>query len=68
MTSIFLTCIVVRSEHAELMMYDWSTPGDVEVVVEDIERLDFDQYSKHDSRMNDWQIQQEKVWAEKRML
>lgn len=56
------------SEHAELMIYDWKTPGEVEIVVEDIERLDFDQYGKHDERMNDWCISQEKVWAEKRML
>ncbi|CAB0008312.1 unnamed protein product [Nesidiocoris tenuis] len=56
------------SEHAELMIYDWGTPGDVEVVVEDIERLDLDQYGLYDTKMNDWYIPVEKYLAEKRML
>lgn len=56
------------SEHAELMIYDWAQPGEVEVVVEDIERIDFDQYTKYDNRMKDWDISVEKFWAEQRRL
>lgn len=51
------------SQHAELLVYDWSNPGDVEVVVEDIERLDFDKYTKHDSKMADWRLDDEEDWA-----
>lgn len=27
------------SQHAELLVYDWSEPGETEVIVEDIERI-----------------------------
>lgn len=35
-------------------MYDWSSHGDIEVVVEDIERIDFDSYETEDPKMEDW--------------
>jgi NADH dehydrogenase (ubiquinone) 1 alpha subcomplex subunit 10 len=47
-------------------MYDWSDHGDVEVVVEDIERIDFDRFEKHDPKMKDWRIPKEWEWADKR--
>uniref|UniRef100_A0A1B0CQN1 NADH dehydrogenase [ubiquinone] 1 alpha subcomplex subunit 10, mitochondrial n=1 Tax=Lutzomyia longipalpis TaxID=7200 RepID=A0A1B0CQN1_LUTLO len=42
------------STHAELLVYDWNEGGDTEVVVEDIERIDFDRFDKHDPKMKDW--------------
>lgn len=42
------------SKHAELLMYDWSEGQETELVVEDLERLDFDQYEKRGERMEDW--------------
>ncbi|KAK9508412.1 hypothetical protein O3M35_005978 [Rhynocoris fuscipes] len=54
--------------HAELLMYDWSQGGDVEAVVEDIEEIDFDKYTKHDTKMKDWCKSKERVWAEYRHL
>jgi len=42
------------SVHSELLVYDWATDSDVEVVVEDIERIDFEQYGKHDEKLEDW--------------
>ncbi|XP_071451167.1 NADH dehydrogenase [ubiquinone] 1 alpha subcomplex subunit 10, mitochondrial [Hetaerina americana] len=51
------------SEHAELMVYDWSQGGDVEVVVEDIERINFDRFDKYDKKMKDWRIVKEWDWA-----
>lgn len=42
------------STHAELLIYDWATPHDVEIVVEDVERVDFDQYDMHDRKLEDW--------------
>ncbi|CAH0597200.1 unnamed protein product [Chrysodeixis includens] len=55
--------------HAELLVYDWSGGGDVEVVVEDIERLNFDQYvEREEPKMKDWRLPREMEWADKRML
>jgi NADH dehydrogenase (ubiquinone) 1 alpha subcomplex subunit 10 len=54
------------SEHAELLIYDWTIPGESEVVVEDIERVDFDRFDKHDPKMNDWRLKEDWDWCEKR--
>lgn len=57
------------STHAELLVYDWTGGGEVEVVVEDIERLDFDKYTERDEpKMKDWRLPREVEWADKRML
>lgn len=42
------------SDHAEVLVYDWTTACDSEIVVEDIERLDFEKYGVYDSKMKDW--------------
>ncbi|XP_014280804.1 NADH dehydrogenase [ubiquinone] 1 alpha subcomplex subunit 10, mitochondrial [Halyomorpha halys] len=53
------------SSYAELLMYDWSEGGDVEVVVEDIERIDFEGYTMYDEKFQDWFIgNKEQDWAE----
>ncbi|CAH1391616.1 unnamed protein product [Nezara viridula] len=54
------------SSYAELLMYDWSEEGDVEVVVEDIERIDFEGYTVYDEKFTDWFIGKEQNWAEAR--
>ncbi|GLV39911.1 NADH dehydrogenase (ubiquinone) 42 kDa subunit [Carabus blaptoides fortunei] len=51
------------SNHSELLVYDWSNGGDVEVVVEDIERIDFDRYTHHDIKLDDWRMDMEEDWA-----
>ncbi|KAM3961350.1 NADH dehydrogenase (ubiquinone) subunit ND-42 [Aphomia sociella] len=57
------------STHAELLVYDWTGGGEVEVVVEDIERLDFDKYTEREEpKMKDWRLPREVDWADKRML
>lgn len=50
------------SQHAELLAYDWSSPGDPEVIVEDIERIDFDRFDIHDPKMQDWRIKEKEPW------
>uniref|UniRef100_A0A646QDH4 NADH dehydrogenase [ubiquinone] 1 alpha subcomplex subunit 10, mitochondrial n=1 Tax=Hemiscolopendra marginata TaxID=943146 RepID=A0A646QDH4_9MYRI len=55
------------SEHAELLVYDWSNFGDIEVVAEDIERLDFDQYGIYDNKLKDWRIEGKGDWDRLRM-
>jgi len=54
------------TQHAELLAYDWSSPGEAEVVVEDIERIDFDRFDIHDPKMEDWRMKREYQWSEKR--
>lgn len=56
------------STHAELLVYDWSNGGETEVVVEDVERIDFDRFDMHDSKMNDWRLKHEWDWCEARQL
>lgn len=55
--------VVFRSKHAELLVYDWSEEGDAEVVVEDIERIDFAKYDVQDPKMKDWDHKLEEDWA-----
>lgn len=56
------------SSHSELLVYDWSNGGDIELVVEDIERIDFDRYEKEATKMKDWRfIRLEADWAELRI-
>lgn len=54
------------STHAELLVYDWSNYGETEVVVEDIERIDFDRFDKDDTHMRDWRMENEEAWTEAR--
>lgn len=53
-------------KHAELLIYDWSNFGEVEVVVEDIERIDFDHFDKYEEKMKDWRLNDEAEWRERR--
>lgn len=54
------------STHAELLVYDWSDYGETEVVVEDIERINFDRFDKDDTHMRDWRMENEEDWTEAR--
>ncbi len=56
------------TSHAELLVYDWTEAGEPEVVVEDIERIDFDRFGHYDKKMQDWRLMTEWEWCEKRML
>jgi len=49
-------------KHAEVLIYDWSNFGDVETVVEDIERIDFDRFTKYESKLCDWTRENEWEW------
>lgn len=55
------------AQHAELLVYDWSNGGEAEVVVEDIERIDFDRFDHYDPKMKDWRYPNEWEWCEMRM-
>lgn len=51
------------SVHSELLVYDWTDAAEVEVVVEDIERIDFTRYDKQDLKMKDWEYYLEEEYA-----
>ncbi|ALC47400.1 ND42 [Drosophila busckii] len=55
--------------HAELLIYDWTAGGETEVVVEDIERIDFAQHEvdAHNKKMADWRFMLETQWCEARI-
>ncbi|CAH1958876.1 unnamed protein product [Acanthoscelides obtectus] len=50
------------SKHSELLVYDWSEEGDVEIVVEDIERINFN-YDYQDQHLKDWDFRNEEDYA-----
>jgi len=56
------------AESSMVLSYDWSEGGDVEVVVEDIERLNMDYHDKYDKQQNDWRLLTEDGFASKRQL
>jgi len=53
-------------EHAEVLVYDWTVPGDKEVIIEDIERLSLDHFDEMDPKMADWRLPEEWDFSEKR--
>ena len=56
-----------NSVHSEVLVYDWSKGGgDSEIVVEDIERIDFDQYGTYDKKLQDWRRYDKWDWNNNR--
>uniref|UniRef100_A0A1L8EDU1 NADH dehydrogenase [ubiquinone] 1 alpha subcomplex subunit 10, mitochondrial n=1 Tax=Haematobia irritans TaxID=7368 RepID=A0A1L8EDU1_HAEIR len=55
--------------HAELLIYDWTAGGETEVVVEDIERIDFEKFDEDpmEKKMKDWRFPNEGEWCEARI-
>lgn len=55
--------------HAELLIYDWTAGGETEVVVEDIERIDFNVFEEDpmQKKMIDWRFPNEVEWCETRI-
>lgn len=60
--------IFYYSTHAELLIYDWSDEGDADIVIEDIERIDFNRFDKDSTQMEDWRFELEEDWAVARYL
>lgn len=55
------------SNRSEVLVYDWSEGGDPEIIVEDLERLDLDNYDENDPKIQDWSYSREQYWADLRM-
>ncbi|XP_076273776.1 NADH dehydrogenase (ubiquinone) subunit ND-42 [Rhynchophorus ferrugineus] len=54
------------SNHADLLVYDWTVEGDMEVVIEDIEAIDFNRFDDQDPQLKDWVYFHEEDWAVRR--
>ncbi|NP_001161245.1 NADH dehydrogenase [ubiquinone] 1 alpha subcomplex subunit 10, mitochondrial [Nasonia vitripennis] len=44
------------TENCHLLIYDWSQGGDIEVVVEDLENLNYDDFEENDPKLQDWRF------------
>lgn len=44
------------SKHAEILVYDWKEGGDMDLVIEDLEGLDFDPYEGRTQKTEDWRF------------
>ena len=49
------------SRHAELIVYDWNKFGDLDLVIEDLEKVELDHYHgiRAGEKLEDWRITQE---------
>jgi len=56
-----------QQTHSRVLVYDWSEPGDMEIVVEDIEALEFDLIEEWDEQQKDWRFQKEDLLTEQRI-
>ncbi|CAH0382088.1 unnamed protein product [Bemisia tabaci] len=56
------------SNHSDFLMYDWTEGGDVDVVLEDIEKIDFDIHTGTDEKMTDWRLNKEVEWCDMRNM
>lgn len=54
--------IYVSSVKSEVLVYDWSNYGDVEVVVEDIERLNMEE-SPYSKKFDDWKVEKDRKFS-----
>ena len=48
-------------------MYDWTQPGEFDVVVEDIEKIDFDNIGLYELKQEDWRFGDEETVAAARI-
>jgi len=40
-----------------ILCYDWSEGGDFELILEDIENIDFEKYADHETILADWRLE-----------
>jgi len=50
-----------QQTHSRVLVYDWTEPGDMEIVVEDIEALEFDYLEQWDEQQKDWRLETEEL-------
>jgi hypothetical protein len=47
--------------YCRVLVYDWSEPGDAEIVVEDIENLNMDNIDAYEDQQSDWRFFNEEL-------
>jgi len=43
-------------KHSHVLVYDWSSPGEMDIVVDDIEKLECDWTDEYDDLLRDWSL------------
>lgn len=56
------------SRASEVLIYDWSNYGDIEDVVDDIEKVNLDEWDPHLEKFEDWNLWEEDLWEYHRDL
>ena len=46
----------------EVLIYDWSNYGDIEDMVDDIEKVNLDEWDPHLEKFEDWNLWEEDLW------
>merc|ERR1712018_920202 len=57
------TFLKEQQRHSHVLVYDWTEPGDMEIVVEDIEALNFDFQEQTAEQQKDWRLGNEEQFA-----
>lgn len=55
-------------DNTELLLYDWTTPGELDLVVDDIERINFEVHENdpYGPMLKDWKNKHDEDWSEYR--
>jgi len=48
--------LMKQQKHSHVLVYDWSTPGETDIVVDDIEKIELDFTDEYDDLLRDWTI------------
>ena len=46
--------LLEQQRHSHVLVYDWSSPGEIDIVVDDIEKLEMDYVDEYDDLLRDW--------------
>ena len=50
------------SRASEVLIYDWNNYGDIEDMVDDIEKVNLDEWDPHYEKFEDWNLWEEDLW------
>ena len=53
--------LIYFRRYCRVLVYDWSEPGDAEIVVEDIENLNMDNIDAYEDQQSDWRFFNEEL-------
>jgi len=46
--------LMKQQKHSHVLVYDWSSPGETDLVVDDIEKIELDYTDEYDDLLRDW--------------